>query len=338
MFDVTVCGAGPIGSYIAWKFSTKGYKTLIIEEHKKPGLPLSCSGLVSTRLWNFIPKKSFLIERKILGARIHIFNNTYTFNSKQSVLIDRTKLDQYLFSLAESSGAKYLFKTHLNGFFEKKDDVSLYTSSPSKSHFQTKILAGCDGPLSTVRSSLGISNPNFLQAMFCYTNETPDSYVDLYFKETPDFFAWRIPRFNTVEYGLASKSHAKYYFKKFIKKHKIKPKKIFSGLIPFGLLQKTTSSRVFLCGDAASQTKPYTGGGIVYGLTCADIASSTIDPDNPDLSLYEKIWRKKLSKQIVLGTLIKRSYQLPAPLLDFTLNLLLKKQNLDMDMPSTIFR
>ena len=338
MFDVTVCGAGPIGSYIAWKFSAKGYKTLLIEEHKKPGLPLSCSGLVSKRLWNFIPKNTSIIERQILGARIHVSNNAYTFNSRQAILIDRTKLDQYLFSLARSSGAKSLFKTRLNGVFEKKDDVSLYTSSPSESHFQTKTLAGCDGPLSTVRSFLDIPNPNFLQAMFCYTTETPDSYVDLYFKETPDFFAWRIPRFNTVEYGLASKSHAKYYFKKFIKKHKIKPKKIFSGLIPFGLLPKTTSSRVFLCGDAASQTKPYTGGGIVYGLACADIASSTIDPNNPDLSLYEKNWRKKLSKQIFIGTIIKRSYRLPAPFLDFVLNLLLKKQNLDMDMPSTVFR
>ncbi len=340
IYDFTVCGAGPIGSYLAWKLSELDYKVLVLEEHSKIGEPVSCSGLISNNIWKYIPKKSLkkdVVERKIKGARLHLGKKKHTFVSNQANVLNRNKLDKFIAHKAEEAGAKFAKESKLFSFFESDEKVSLYIKSKNFRNTKTKILAGCDGPLSIVRENMGIRQPNFLHGIFCYVKEEPDSFVDLYYKKAPGFFAWRIPRGEDVEYGLASDVNAKKYFESFSKKMKIKYNKVYSGLIPYGLLPRITGKRVFLCGDAASHVKPHTGGGVVYGIKSADIASTLIKPDSPNMKSYESAWRKKLSKEINIGTWIKRAYSLPSPLLNMVLNSLSKKQGLEMDRPSSMW-
>lgn len=337
MYDFTVCGAGPVGSFLAWKLSERGHSVLMLEEHRKIGEPLACSGLVSKNLWDYVPFQKSLVEREIKGARLHLGTKTHVFRSTQAVVINRTKLDRFLAGRAEKAGTKLVRGARLFNFFEGKEHVSLYVKSSTFENIKTSVLAGCDGPLSVVRENMGLASPEFLHGIFCYTDEEPDSYVDLYYKKAPGFFGWRIPRKNGVEYGVASETDAKNYFEKFSKKLKFSYKKVYSGLIPFGLLSRVTTKRVFLCGDAASQTKPHTGGGVVYGLTAADIASSLIKPKEPDMKAYERGWRKRLAREIRLGLWIKRAYALPSPLLNPVLNSLSRKSGLEMDRPSSVW-
>jgi len=337
MYDFTVCGAGPVGSYLAWKLSEKGFNVLLLEEHEEVGKPLSCSGLVSKRIWNYVPKEKHLVEREIKGARIHLDKKLFTYRSDQAVVINRVKLDKLLAEKAKKSGAKLLTRTKLFSFFESKTHVSLYIKSNSFKNLKTKVLAGCDGPLSIVREKMGIPSPKLLHGIFCYVNEEPDYFVDLYFKKVPGFFAWRIPRKDVVEYGLACEKNAKKYFEKFSRQLKFSYSKVYSGMIPYGLLPKVTSHRVFLCGDAASQTKPHTGGGVIYGLRAAEIAATLIKPDNPNMKSYEEEWRRVIGREIKTGLWIRQFYSAPSPLLSVILSFLMKKQGLDMDKPSSIF-
>lgn len=345
MYDFTVCGAGPVGSYLAWKLSERGQKVLVLEEHKEIGEPLACSGLVSRNIKDFLPESFFsgaknILEREIKGARVHLGKKTYTFNSDQALVVDRTRMDKLLARKAIKSGAKFSTGSRLFGFFESKNKVSLYVKSSGFSNIRTKILAGCDGPLSVVRKNMDISRPKLLHGIFCYTDDEPDSYVDIYYKKAPGFFAWRIPRKDNVEYGLACKTDAKKNFEKFSKKMRFSYKKVYSGMIPYGLLPRTTTNRTFLCGDAAAQTKPYSGGGLIYGLTAADIASTLIKPDEPNMKNYEREWRNRLGFEIRCGMWIKRSYNLPAPFLNLALKRLFSKQNkrdMQMDRPSTMW-
>ena len=99
-----------------------------------------------------------------------------------------------------------------------------------------------------------------------------------------------------------------------------------------------TSDRVFLVGDAAAQTKPFTGGGILYGMRCSDIASECIDVDDPSsLQMYEEEWRSELSDEIMLGRLIEKFYSLPSMVQKPALKLFQGRIGVHMDMPSTLF-
>ncbi|MBE0711243.1 MAG: hypothetical protein IH583_02585, partial [Candidatus Aminicenantes bacterium] len=80
-----------------------------------------------------------------------------------------------------------------------------------------------------------------------------------------------------------------------------------------GLLSGTFGDRVLAVGEAAGQTKTTTGGGISYGLTCADLAADVIlecfgrsSFGAADLAEYERRWKGLLQKEIVVGHYTRR--------------------------------
>ena len=88
------------------------------------------------------------------------------------------------------------------------------------------------------------------------------------------------------------------------------------GGIPLIPLPKTYKERIIVVGDAAGQVKPTTGGGIYYGLLCADIAAAVIHGalqssnfSAKRMSRYEREWRKKLSKELQIGYWARKTYE-----------------------------
>ena len=71
-YDTVIVGGGPIGGSIANRMAKEGYKTAIIEEHKKIGFPLKCAGLITSRVFDYleIPKKK-VFQNEIFGAKIY---------------------------------------------------------------------------------------------------------------------------------------------------------------------------------------------------------------------------------------------------------------------------
>ncbi len=139
-------------------------------------------------------------------------------------------------------------------------------------------------------------------------------FVELWFDKDliPDGFFWKIPRGESVEYGMLSMSAKFQDLEKFFR---LKSYKKRAGLIPIGL-QKTYFPRTLLVGDAAGQVKPWSGGGVIYGLTCAGIASDVIKKAFEEknfseefLSQYETRWRKEIGKNITLGLMFREFYK-----------------------------
>ena len=71
-----------------------------------------------------------------------------------------------------------------------------------------------------------------------------------------------------------------------------------------------------LVGNAAGQVKPTTGGGIYYGLLCADIAADNLhlaleknDLSADSLASYERQWRKKLGRELMIEYYARRFYE-----------------------------
>jgi flavin-dependent dehydrogenase len=204
------------------------------------------------------------------------------------------------------------------------------------------MVAGCDGPKSRVRRALDLPEPGeLLHGVLGFTDEVDhQEFVDVHLS-VPRFFAWRIPRGEAgVEYGLAMPPghDVRERFESFTADYGAETDRRCSGLIPIGPPKRVTGSRSVLVGDAAAQTKPFTGGGILYGMTAADHAAREIDPEDPaTLGDYERAWRDDLRTDIRLGHLVRAGYSLPGPVQTAGMKAFEGEIGVHMDRPSSMF-
>lgn len=349
MYDFAVVGMGPPGAHFARLASEKGYDVVGFERGEV-GDPLACSGHVSLDIWDFLPDdaREELLQNEITGARFHLGgadSAAYPFYKQTPVsnVIHRVGLDRLLAQRAEEAGVEVRDHHTVTDLVEHHDRVSLSVQGPEgPESVEAKMVVGADGPQSTVRRALDIPEPDeILRGVLVHTDE-PDhgDFVDVHVT-VPTFFAWRIPRGDAgVEYGLAAPQEfpATGALDDLLEEYDADPAARFAGSIPIGPPDRITSTRAFLLGDAAAQTKPFTGGGILYGLRAGTVAADVIDPaDPPTLSAYESGWRDELMTEIRLGSLIRRGYSLPRPIQRAGLWALSGEIGVHMDEPSSLF-
>ncbi|MEF8777872.1 MAG: electron transfer flavoprotein, partial [Natronomonas sp.] len=143
-----------------------------------------------------------------------------------------------------------------------------------------------------------------------------------------------------VEYGLAVEpgEDAANRFDTLVDDYGVEIRRRCSGAIPIGPPDRTVGTRSFLVGDAAGQTKPFTGGGILYGMRSADIAASVIDPDHPaTVQEYEHAWRSELGRDQTIGKMIRAGYSLPRPIQRAGLRAFSGEIGVHMDRPTSLF-
>lgn len=368
MYDFVVGGVGPAGARFARRAAAAGHDVLALEKGEI-GTPLACSGHVSTDIWRYVPAdaKSRLLQNRIRGARFHVGgpdSRAYPFYKHEDVsnVIDRVELDRTLAEAARAAGAD-VREGHTVTSVDQHDDRVVVTASvdaedaaaadsrsaASDGHspraertFEARLVAGADGPVSRVRQEVGLPEQDErLHGVLAFDDE-PDQgdFVDVHLT-APRFFAWRIPRGDAgVEYGLAASPDASVpaMFEQLTAAYDVDTDHFCSGAIPIGPPDRTVADRVFLLGDAAGQTKPFTGGGILYGMAAADVAADVIDPADPaTLSAYERGWREELSADIRLGHWLRRAYSLPEPIQRAGLWALSGEIGVHMDRPTSLF-
>ncbi|MFB6254366.1 MAG: geranylgeranyl reductase family protein [Halobacteriaceae archaeon] len=349
MYDFAVVGIGPAGARFARRAAQNGHSVIAFEKGEI-GTPLACSGHVSMDIWDYVPEsaKDSLFQNDIYGARFHpngVNSSGYLFYRDDVIsnAIDRISLDKILAEKAADAGAEIRSHHTVTNIQELDNEVKLQVRHKSETKtFRAKMVAGCDGPRSRARDALGLPDPQeFLHGVLGFAEE-PDhqDYVDVHLT-VPTFFAWRIPRGDAgVEYGLAMPpgNDVADRFSSFLDGYNATIGERCSGLIPIGPPSQITSSRGFLIGDAAGQTKPFTGGGILYGMTAADYAANTIDPDTPQtIREYESTWRSDFTSEIFLGRLIRKGYSAPPLVQQLGLRLFSGKIGVHMDKPTSLF-
>ena len=350
MYDFVVVGAGPPGSRFARRAAEAGHDVVAFEKGEV-GTPLACSGHVSTDIWGYVPDdaKPDLFQNRVFGARFHVGgpeSGAYRFYKREAVsnVVDRVGLDRTLAECARAAGATVRTGHTVTGIDERTDHVVVEVSDAdgSTETVEARMVAGCDGPTSRVRREVGLDEPaEILHGVLAFGPAPDDGeFVDVHLT-VPRFFAWRIPRGAAgVEYGLAAPpgDDVAALFDRLTDEYDVDTANRCSGAIPIGPPSAVTTDRVFLIGDAAAQTKPFTGGGILYGLAAADVAAATIDPTDPDtLAEYEAGWRDELATEIRLGKLIRAGYSLPEPVQRLGLRALSGEIGVHMDRPSSFF-
>jgi flavin-dependent dehydrogenase len=211
--------------------------------------------------------------------------------------------------------------------------IELKTSQ--KHDTKCKLVIGADGPHSMIRDRFVSSEPaEFLRGIGAEVSniDIDPNFVQIFVGSNvaPGFFAWIIPTNKNgteARIGLCisqrNNRSPKYYFTNFLK-HKpsaeilknVKINKHTGGIIPLGPLKKTFASNVLIAGDAASQVKPTSGGGIYTGLLCGKHCSSVAiealkknDFSQRTLKKYHKLWTADLGRELFLGMKFRNIYK-----------------------------
>ena len=180
------------------------------------------------------------------------------------------------------------------------------------------------GPALPQRLGLG-KIPDFVLGAEAEVKVRDLEEVEIYLGQeiAPGFFGWLVPTSDgRALAGLLSRrspgSCLKNLLAGLVTQGKITPNetRIVHGGIPLRPLPKTYRERIVIVGDAAGQVKPTTGGGIYYGLLCADIAAEIIhdalktdDLSAKRLAQYERGWKAKLSKELEVGYWARKTYE-----------------------------
>jgi len=275
-YDVIIAGAGPAGLHAAHQCERLGLSVLVLEEHAEIGRPNHCSGLISANIESFFPVKDLkdCIEHRVRGAIMHSPNGKQLKLEKPGTaawVINRAKFDSFLASRLGSE-TEIMLKSAIDAFTVLDDRVIVKSGSRT---FESSALVGCDGANSFVRRQMGVQPKEMLNGLIAIVDEKDDSkHVGMWFdKDWTDGFLWKIPRNQSTEYGMLGTGAKFEQLKRFFD---LKGKLIKQGgVVPLGP-PKTYFDRVLLVGDAAAQVKPWSGGGVIYSLTAAEIAADVL--------------------------------------------------------------
>ncbi len=327
-YDVAVVGAGPVGSTFARHIADKGFKVAILEKKREIGVPLQCAGLLGKKIKkvNILPDE-FIIN-PVNGAFLHSPDDTVLSVSKEkpeAYVVDRVGYDKFLAQLSIDSGAE-LF---LNHRVEKVDSVNgiITLKNNENTKISADVVVGADGHSSIVSDSFNPPADSFQAAQYLIDvgeKRFKKDYVHLYVdsRVSPGFL-WAIPLSeSTARVGLFS--DVNYHQSTVIlnellaKRSELKGATIlkkYYGVIPkYNSQKQLVKNKVILLGDAASQVKPTTGGGLIMGFSCAEIASQAVtnalENENTEMLMnyykdYQNQFKSELKVQLMVHKIFK---------------------------------
>ena len=328
LYDVLVVGAGPVGSYLAGKLARLGHKVIVFEQQAKAGEAVCCTGIVGRECFDRFPIPEAVVYHRASSAKFFSPSGKCLRLCKetaQAYILDRPAFDRALARKAQESGADCLFSARVNNIslmdHRVRGDVE-YKGRRDNFEGRVAILSNGFGA-SLPRKLGGIADFVFGAQAEVYTKGVDE--VEVYFGQevAPGFFTWLVPTSSGKALaGLLSRRKPGVYLNNFLSTLHAQGKiasaeaKITCGALPLTPLPKTYGERIIIVGDAAGQVKPTTGGGIYYGLLCADIAADVVhealcadDLSAKRLERYEKDWKKKLSRELQVGYWARKLYE-----------------------------
>ncbi len=265
MVKTCIIGAGVVGCYTTLLLADKAEITLI---EKSPVANKPCSGLFSSRIFEFFPFPKKLVEVCFEEIEINFGKRKVTLILEQPLYaFNRKKLEEYLFSLAKKEVNELLIDRVIA--LTKRGEIFLERSGKMKFD---KVIA-CDGALSTTRKYLGLPSPRFYLGLQCFVKSKEKNEKIRTFA-TQHGFIWEIPRDGKIEYGIFEIPEiVRKIFGKFLREKNLSVQNLRGAIIPCGIVTSPYSN-VFLCGDSAGMCKPWSGGGVIWGFTAAKIMES----------------------------------------------------------------
>ena len=302
---ITIVGTGPAGSYLAHLLAKKGKDVTLIEEHKKIGSPVQCTGIVTSSIEKFVKLPNNAIANRCSKVIVVSKNNKIVANTDEIVMW-RNKFDEFMVNKAIDAGVKILTNSRFTAF-NGKNSIKIKNKNKVE-QIKSEIVIGADGSSSAVAKAVGLEiNSKFYIGMQAKVKLKMnfDAFETHFGSDFPNFFGWVVPESEGIaRLGLGSFHKTKDYFYRFLK-HRTGNKEILcweSGIIPVYDSKKIIQKgNVYLIGDAASQVKAATGGGIIPSLKAAHTLCDCIINKKD----YNKEFKKQSGKELLLHLQIR---------------------------------
>ena len=332
---ITIVGAGPAGSYLGYLLAKQGQKVTILEEHDRVGSPVQCTGIVTHSIENFFKLKNEVIAKKLDKVVVVSKNNRITVEVDEIVMW-RDAFDRFVAGMAQDAGAEILLNRHFAGFENRNTIIVKDKKNNTTKKIKTDIVVGADGPYSTVAKAVtcervrsDLSERNLFASFRKLTahshvtgmDSNSKNYIGMQAKvkikidqnafethfgsQFPNFFGWCVPESEDVaRLGIGCFENAQEHFYKFLKNRTGKKEILCweSGLIPLHNPKKIIQKdNVYLIGDAATQVKATTGGGIIPSLKAAQTLCGCIVSNKN----YDKEFKRKSGRELLLHLRIR---------------------------------
>ena len=331
MYDVVVIGGGPVGSYAAYKLAEMGYEVAVVEQKERLGGPVCCTGIISQECVSSFAIDDSVISRRVNSARLFSPSGRSLIwlcqGKTQACVVDRATFDMAMVSRAQGKGVEYVLNSPVKGIEVGDNRVRVdAVRQGERLNFEARAVVIANGFGSRLNEGLGLGKVgDFVVGVQADVETMGVDEVEVYFGQeiAPGFFAWLVPTSpQRALAGLLSRRSPELYLRKLIsslqaqgKVASVEAEPCYKG-IPIKPLPRTYGNRLVVVGDAAGQVKPTTGGGIYFGLLCADIAANNLHRalESNDLSArslvnYERGWKKKLGQELRIGYWARRFYE-----------------------------
>lgn len=305
---VIILGGGPAGLQATRRIleKTERVRIVLVEEHTNVGLPQHCTSLVSLRGL----KEDIAVSERVV---LNYFKGAYIYspagylivaerNDNVAAVINRPDLEQELLENVSRSqnvdiilGKKGRMRDNIVWVNGKRISGDIVVDARGISVLKRRRNLG-NNVLPALQYDIQIENLGL---------ESDHVYIFLGSRFSTGFFAWIVPLTeDTVRIGLASRGNVKKRLDSMLKedlvKGLIKPIKVekvlggavYTGGTVYPLVEGTTA----YIGDSAGQTKPTTGGGLVYLSRAAKYLAEAIV--GGDLRMYERLWKKNMNREI----------------------------------------
>jgi len=331
LYDVVVIGGGPAGSYAAYKLAGMGYEVVVVEQKERLGELVCCTGIISQECVSSFAIDDSVILRWVNSARLFSPSGRSLIwlwrQETQACIVDRAAFNVAMVSRAQGKGVEYVLNSPVRGIEVRDNRVRVEAARQGEGlNFEARAVIIATGFGSPLVKGLGLGKVgDFVMGAQAEVETIGVDEVEVYFGQevAPGFFAWLVPTSSQrALVGLLSRRSSGLYLRKLMsfllaqgKIASVEVKPCYRG-IPLKPLPRTYSGRLMVVGSAAGQVKPTTGGGIYYGLLCADMATNNLhralrsnDLSAKSLANYERDWGRKLGQELKIDYWARKFYE-----------------------------
>ena len=324
--QVVVAGAGPAGLMTALALAGEGHDVIVVDRKEHLGAPVRCAeGVGRAALQNYVTLDPGWVSAVIRSVRLVApsGDSVELASHMDGLVLDRVGFEEDLGRRVVEAGARIRLNTCVTGLHREEGcvcGVRLECNGEDR-------LVGCslvvaaDGVESRVARWAGIDTALVLKdvetcAQYLLDDiEVVENRCDFFFGReiAPGGYAWVFPkgkRRANVGLGISGSRVARNWPRKlldrFVAERFPRGRKIrfTAGGVPVSRsLKKPYAAGLLVVGDAARQSNPLSGGGIIPALEAGRLAAQTAhqalsrgDVSERSLSAYGTAWNRSLGR------------------------------------------